>query len=75
MDSRTKDPYGSTICPNCLKHYIPKLPEPNKDDRRCIQDIYPQATKIQWEQLITGICCDECWDEYLGVKPEDDEEE
>lgn len=73
VDVRTKDKDGKTICPQCKKHYIPDLKERDINDGRCIDEIYPQATATQCEQLITGICSDSCWDEYLGVNEEDEE--
>lgn len=64
MDARFKDGLGNTICPNCGKHYLPDLGE-----RKCahlpIQVEFPFATPMQREQLITGICSDKCWQEYL----------
>jgi hypothetical protein len=53
-------------CPNCGKTYTPKLTRP-EGDRRCIQDIYPDATREEREQLISGICSNKCWNEYLGM--------
>ena len=54
-------------CPNCGKVYEPVLKRPQGDDR-LIQDIYPDAKPFEREQLMTGICSDECWDEWLGVE-------
>jgi len=59
-----KLPY--TICPNCKKKYIPELGE--RDPNILIQKQFPNAKPYQREQLITGLCSDECWDEYLGFK-------
>lgn len=66
MDFRTKDADGKTICPNCQRHYLPELPEKDPHDDRVMQAIYPEAEPYQREQLISGLCSDRCWDEYLG---------
>lgn len=49
-------------CPNCGKEYEPVLVR--KDDR-LIQEQYPNAPAWQREQLVSGICSDKCWDEFL----------
>ena len=54
------------IYPNCNKEYETELDRPNDDDRN-IQDIFPNATSEQREQLITGLCSTKCWNEYLGM--------
>lgn len=54
------------VCPNCGRKYNTVLDRP-KGDNRCIQDIFPDAEKWMREQLISGICSDQCWKEYLGV--------
>ena len=54
------------VCPNCKKEYRPDLGE-RKYPKMLIQKEFPNATPTQREQLITGICSDECWDEFLGV--------
>lgn len=56
-----------TYCPNCRKTYTPELTWPEGDNRH-IQEIFPNAPAWQREQLISGICSDKCWDEFLGVK-------
>lgn len=65
-----------TRCPNCGNHYTPDLAKrPDfmikhgqwKARGELIQNVWPEATTIQREQLQTGICSDKCWDEYLGV--------
>lgn len=68
VDMRVINPYGFTICPQCGKHYKPVLGERPEGDNRCVQHIFPDATKVEREQLITGLCSDKCWDRYLGVK-------
>ena len=53
-------------CPVCKKIYETILKEPINDNRN-IQEIYPNALAYQREQLITGICSDECWDKLTKV--------
>ena len=60
-------------CPNCKKIYTPDLAtQPNFEEKlvewqgRLIQNVWPEATLIQREQLMTGVCSDKCWAEYLG---------
>jgi hypothetical protein len=55
-------------CPQCGKEYEPVLKR-EIGDNRCIQDIFPTARPWEREQLVSGICSDECWDKFLG-KPE-----
>ena len=47
-------------CPNCKKVYIPDF---------TYEDAKPGT--IYKEQHITGICSDQCWDEFLGIKHKD----
>jgi hypothetical protein len=54
-------------CPNCEKEYTPKLKRP-KGYNRDLQDIYPEATKEQREQIISGLCSTNCWNIFMGVK-------
>jgi hypothetical protein len=61
-------------CPNC--HKTEEVVVSNdKYDRwqsgEHVQDVWPEFTPTQREQLITGICSDECWEEYLGPEPEE----
>jgi hypothetical protein len=60
------DANGITICPNCKTAYKPVLTRPKGDDRN-LQEIFPKAKPWEREQLISGICSDKCWDEYLGM--------
>jgi len=53
-------------CPNCYKVYEPELGE-RKYPGLLIQQEFPDAEEYQREQLITGLCSDECWDKYLGL--------
>lgn len=70
------------ICPNCKREYIVLLsynPDFRKkyhkwaQERKLVQNVWPDATANQREQLQTGICSDECWDEYLGVLGTEDQ--
>lgn len=53
-----------TQCPNCGKVYKTKLTR--KYNWMRIQDEYPNATPIEREQHLTGICSGKCWDQFLG---------
>lgn len=55
-------------CPNCRKYYEPVL---ERIDDRPIQEQYPNSKVWEREQLITGLCSDKCWDEFLGVDEEE----
>ena len=60
-----------TRCPKCKKDYEPELKPKPAGDRRLIQAIYPEAEPWQTEQLMTGLCSDKCFDEYIsGSRPE-----
>jgi Zn-finger nucleic acid-binding protein len=52
-------------CPNCGKVYEPELDR--KHPEIVIQEEFPKAKPYQREQHITGLCSDECWNEYLGI--------
>ena len=47
------------FCPNCQKHYGPLF----SSKEEAVESKDPVAV----EQWISGICSDECWDEYLGA--------
>lgn len=53
------------MCPNCKKEYTPKLGE--RKTNQPIQNEFPNATSEEREQLISGICSNKCWDEFLGL--------
>lgn len=53
-----------TTCPCCGKTYQTVLDRKND---KTIQDQYPNAPRWQREQLISGLCSDECWDRFLGT--------
>lgn len=55
------DKDGLTICPQCRKHYKPILGGRPKGDNRLIQIIFSNAHPWEREQLVTGICSDDCW--------------
>jgi len=59
---RTINAEGLTVCPNCEKAYLPDLDE--KSAKKHFKDVTP----CQREQLISGLCSDECWDKYDGPK-------
>jgi uncharacterized Zn finger protein (UPF0148 family) len=67
MDFRIKDKDGRTICPNCGKAYFPELGE-RKEPGKLIQDEFPNSKPYQREQLLSGLCSDNCWADYLGVR-------
>ena len=58
-------------CPVCKKLYKPLLAEPDYNDPRPMQIIYPNAPAIYREQLISGICSEDCWTKLLGSEEED----
>jgi len=53
-------------CPFCHTEFITKLERP-EGDTRCVQDIFPDEPAWVREQLISGVCSDECWKEHLGL--------
>jgi len=58
------DENGFIKCPNCKKLYKPKLVRKTND---LIQNEFPKATSEQREQLISGLCSNKCWNEFLGL--------
>jgi hypothetical protein len=63
------------ICPSCGNSYIPDLMGEDDFDikykawryeGKLIKSVWPNATPTQREQLQTGICSDECWNDFLG---------
>jgi len=67
----TTDENGLIICPNCRRQYKPEL---ERKDGELIQITHPNATKEQREQLISGLCCDKCWNEFLGLNFDSEDE-
>ena len=59
-------------CPICKEDFVPDLvdSDPNfydnhfkwRSTKALVQDIWPQATPMQREQLQSRICSDMCWD-------------
>ena len=43
------------------------MPVLKRIEGELIQDSYPNATKEEREQLISGLCSNECWEEFLGL--------
>ncbi len=65
----------NTKCPVCKGKYLPDLLvlDPTKfikgmlqweEGGKQIQDAFPDAQSYQREQLQTGICSNQCWDEF-----------
>jgi len=67
MDTRKTTPDGLTICPECALTYRPHLGE--RDPARMIQDQFPEATKEEREQLVTGMCSTACFARHIGYDP------
>lgn len=63
---------GTKQCPQCGKVYEPVLKRLD-DDTRSIQEIYPKAKAWEREQVISGICSNKCWKEYLGLEEEEED--
>jgi len=59
----------SVECPQCHLIYQPDLSQRSDfydrlmeyDKGRLIQDVWPEATRAQREQLMIGLCSDECF--------------
>lgn len=65
----TSNENGLIKCPNCKKFYKPKL---ERKGDELIQVSYPNATREEREQLISGLCSNKCWDEFLGIPSRED---
>ena len=65
MDKYRKSVLERQQCPQCGKVYKPIL-MPKPGDTRLLQDQFPDAPAWQREQLITGVCSDECWERFVG---------
>lgn len=61
-------------CPQCLKEYVALLSQradwPERWHRwrvegEMIQDVWSFVPRWVREQLLSGLCSEECWDEYL----------
>ena len=55
---------GLILCPNCNKMYKPTL---TRKTNLVIQAEHPQATKEQREQLISGLCSNKCFNQFVGL--------
>lgn len=63
-------------CPQCGRVYVPDLASESDFSTKfqlwrsgvLIQNVWPSATPAEREQLQTGICSDDCWDQYLGME-------
>jgi hypothetical protein len=55
---------GLIVCPNCKKEYKPILERKTND---LIQIEHPNATKEQREQLISGLCSNKCFKQFVGI--------
>ena len=64
-DKMKRDTRMKITCPYCKCEYVPVLGE-RKNHALLIQEEFPNALAWEREQLITGICSDECWDKFLG---------
>ena len=64
----TPDENGLIICPNCRKEYKPIL---ERKGNELLQISHPTATPEEREQLISGICCNKCWDNFVGLPKRD----
>jgi len=64
MEKINKNTKEDVICPNCKKAYKPIL---ERKEGELIQNTHPNATKEEREQLISGLCSNECWEEFLGL--------
>lgn len=50
---------GNHICPNCDADY-----EPEFSTKEAAKE---NGDEVAVEQHITGLCSNECWNDYLGV--------
>jgi len=73
---KAKNPYGCKRvkhmepkgelkkCPFCGKVYRTELVRPRFSTRK-VQEIFPDEPAWKREQLISGVCSQECWDRNL----------
>lgn len=57
-------------CPVCKKIYKPVLERKLPEEK--IQNEFSNAPAWQREQLISGVCSDECWDKLFANTPDED---
>ena len=65
---------GMMTCPHCHRTYLVELAQAADwigklvlTETKLIQDVWPKAEMYQREQLMTGLCSDQCWTDYLVV--------
>ena len=58
------DSNGLVLCPNCKKKYKPILKRLGFES---LLKQYPDSKPYEREQLISGLCSDKCWKEYLSL--------
>ena len=58
------DSSGLIKCPNCNKRYKPIL---KRKTDKLIQEEFSDSTREEREQLISGLCSNKCWNEFLGL--------
>ena len=67
-------------CPNCKRDYRPVLIGKDPMGYRrfqmgdLVQVAFPKAKASEREQLVTGLCSDECSYHYLGPEPDGDDD-
>tara|TARA_Y100000310_G_scaffold285153_1_gene308418 strand:- start:1672 stop:1884 length:213 start_codon:yes stop_codon:yes gene_type:complete len=67
MDATVRNELNQIICPQCRVPYYPKLGD--RKTNLVIQEEFPDATREEREQLVTGICSDQCWGNFVGHPP------
>jgi len=67
--SRMAEPVSlGRICPVCKLYYDIELDRQlfkRWQDGAKVQEVWPEFTAIQREQLISGVCSDKCWEELF----------
>ena len=58
----------TNVCPVCMNKYVLELQEVR--DGRLIQEQFPDTKPWEREQLLSGICSQECWDGAFGPDPD-----
>jgi len=54
------------VCPNCHKRYYTEL---QRYTDKPVQEEWPDEPAWKREQLVSGLCGENCWNQFLGVKP------
>lgn len=68
-------------CPICHTEFVPTLlTEPGWQEKvqrwmggEFVQNVWPEASDMDREQLMSSICSNECWDRAFEDLPEDEE--